>query len=176
MVPGSHLCHVSVSTWCAANGGVNAGGADKKARCARLTADVAGKTAELVNAYLVSGAYGARGFTGAAIDSGSGTCLACHGTKASMHPVVATGMSCTTCHPDQVNRPHPAAAGAAFTHAGGAPRGAARVASGRPRPRDLRCAYRRRALAGAPLRAARFAGATRFAAPARGGCGAVADT
>jgi hypothetical protein len=105
VVPGSHLCHVSVSTWCAANGGVNAGGADKKARCARLTADVAGKTAELVNAYLVSGAYGARGFTGAAIDSGSGTCLACHGTKASMHPVVATGMSCTTCHPDQVN-PH----------------------------------------------------------------------
>ena len=46
--PTSHLCHSSVSRWCTPNG-VSATSGDKKARCARLTADVAGKAAAIIN-------------------------------------------------------------------------------------------------------------------------------
>jgi len=93
VVPGSHLCHASVSSWCSAQA-VNAGGADKKARCARLTADVAGKVAAMINTYLA----GTGTYTAAAIDAASATCLGCHDTKATVHPVVATGMTCASCH------------------------------------------------------------------------------
>jgi hypothetical protein len=99
VVPGSHLCHASVSGWCHANGDVDANGADKKARCARLTADVAGKAADLVNAFLASAAYGSR--TAAAPAAIAGNCGGCHDnskTPAKVDPVVATGMECGTCH------------------------------------------------------------------------------
>jgi len=98
--PRSHLCHASVSDWCAANG-VTAGGADKKARCARLTADVAGKVAEILNTYLAgTGTYAA-----AAIDAASATCLGCHPGSSTSRPV-ASGMACTTCHTDKATN-HP---------------------------------------------------------------------
>jgi hypothetical protein len=100
-VPGSHLCHASVSSWGAARG-VSATGADKKARCARLTADVAGKVAEMLNAYLASGAY-----TAAAIDDASATCLGCHPGTATARAPVASGMGCGSCHPDKLTN-HPA--------------------------------------------------------------------
>lgn len=93
-VPGAHLCHASVSGWCAANG-VSATGADKKARCARLTADVAGKVAELLNTYLET-----KAFTAAPIDDASKTCLVCHPGTSTTEPV-ASGMTCTTCHSDK---------------------------------------------------------------------------
>jgi hypothetical protein len=99
VIPGSHLCHASVSGWCHANGDVDANGADKKARCARLTADVAGKAAELMNAFLASGAYGAR--TASAPPALAGNCMVCHNNSQStptVDPVVATGMECGTCH------------------------------------------------------------------------------
>ena len=93
--PRSHLCHASVSDWCAANG-VSAGGADKKARCARLTADVAGKVATMVNTYLAgTGTYAVT-----PIDSASGGCLGCHPATSMAQPV-ASGMACTTCHSDK---------------------------------------------------------------------------
>ncbi|HEX9049580.1 MAG TPA: C-GCAxxG-C-C family protein [Anaeromyxobacter sp.] len=94
IVPRSHLCHASVTGWCAANGNVPAGGADKKARCARLTADVAGKVADLLNAYLPN-----REFT-AATASLNADCTGCH-TAAAVAPAapVASGMECKTCHP-----------------------------------------------------------------------------
>jgi hypothetical protein len=95
VVPASHLCHSSVSKWCAIQG-VSASGADKKARCARLTADVAGKVAEILNQYLAStGTYSA-----AAIDATSGTCLGCHPGTSVTQPVAA-GMSCASCHSDK---------------------------------------------------------------------------
>ncbi|MBT8763055.1 C_GCAxxG_C_C family protein [Desulfohalobiaceae bacterium Ax17] len=49
-VAGSPLCHASVMNWCEA---ANVGAKSKlrSERCARLTADVAKKTAELLNAY-----------------------------------------------------------------------------------------------------------------------------
>jgi hypothetical protein len=98
--PGSHLCHASVSNWCAANG-VTAIGADKKARCARVTADVAGKVAEMLNAYLA----GTGSYPVAPIDSQSGSCLTCHSGASPTEPV-ASGMSCTSCHDDKATN-HP---------------------------------------------------------------------
>ena len=95
IAPHSHLCHASVSAWCAANH-VSAAGNDKKARCARLTADVAGKVAEMINSYLASSAY-----TAAAIDATSNGCLGCHGPTTTGHPV-ASGMDCAPCHGDKL--------------------------------------------------------------------------
>lgn len=95
VAPGSHLCHASVSGWCAANG-VSAVGSDKKARCARLTADVAGHVAEMLNTYLAgTGEYAA-----AALDADSARCTSCHSGTSTVEPV-ASGMSCTSCHGDK---------------------------------------------------------------------------
>lgn len=96
--PGSHLCHASVTSWCKELN-VTAAGADKLARCARLTSDVAGKTAELLNGYLASNRLA---FTGSA-ENGSTGCTPCH-TKTSVAggtkgPSVNAGMACTSCHP-----------------------------------------------------------------------------
>ena len=100
VTPGSHLCHASVSGWCAANG-VSASGKDKAARCARLTADVAGKVAELLNAYLANVALVPTGR-----DAASAGCVACHPSSSPTQPV-ASGMGCTSCHADKVTG-HPA--------------------------------------------------------------------
>jgi hypothetical protein len=100
VVTGSHLCHASVSSWCAQHG-VSASGNDKKARCARLTADVAGKVAEMMNAYLTGGAY-----TAAAIDTASNACLGCHPATSTAQPV-ASGMACASCHSDKAPPAHP---------------------------------------------------------------------
>lgn len=94
--PMSHLCHASVSDWCAANQ-VAAGGADKKARCARLTADVAGKAAEMVNAYLA----GTGTWTAPPRDAQSAVCVGCHTPSSTTQPV-ASGMACGTCHSDKL--------------------------------------------------------------------------
>jgi putative redox-active protein with C_GCAxxG_C_C motif len=98
--PGTHLCHASVSGWCAARG-VAANSGDKLARCSRLTADVAAKVAEMINTYLASTTtpktYGV-----AAIDSVSVKCVGCH-TKISTTRPVAAGMACAPCHEDQAS-------------------------------------------------------------------------
>jgi len=97
LAPKSHLCHASVSAWCAANG-VSAGGSDKKARCARLTADVAGKAAEIINAYLAARAYKA-----ADPDAVTATCVGCHTPKTTTKSV-ASGMSCNNgCHSSKLS-------------------------------------------------------------------------
>jgi hypothetical protein len=117
VAPGSHLCHASVSGWCAAQDPVvPAGGAsqpDKKARCARVTADVAGKVAELLNAYLASGALGARTFAVTAPGLDVTDCTSCHTGAVGSHggvqaPPVASGMSCPTCHGDKAPSSHQA--------------------------------------------------------------------
>jgi hypothetical protein len=111
VAPGSHLCHASVSSWCASQDPiVAAGGAnqpDKKARCARVTADVAGKVAEMVNAYLATGSLGARTFAPLAPDSSVTGCTSCHGGAVNQHggapvPPVASGMSCPACHTEKL--------------------------------------------------------------------------
>ncbi len=116
VIPHSHLCHVSVSTWCHQNGDVDANGADKKSRCARLTADVAGKAAALVNAYLASAAYGARTAPNAAALQGN--CMVCHANSqptATVDPVVASGMECGTCHTTHTITAVPASCGGCHT-------------------------------------------------------------
>ena len=105
IAPGAHLCHASVTGWCTAQG-VAANGPDKLARCARLTADVAGKAAELLNAYLASDRQAA--FVPVA-PSGATTCVtsSCHGAAkvvdpsgaTVVSPPVASGMGCGSCHP-----------------------------------------------------------------------------
>lgn len=92
--PASHLCHASVSGWCA-QVGVAANGKDKVARCARLTADVAGKVAELLNDYLAN-----RPLTPTARDAASATCVVCHPATSTAQPV-SSGMACVTCHTDK---------------------------------------------------------------------------
>jgi hypothetical protein len=103
VAPGSHLCHTSVTTWCAANANVGTNSGDKKARCSRLTADVAGKVAELLNAYFETGA-----FTPATTNLTTG-CVGCHSTAATAPAApVASGMECGACHPAP-NHPVPVA-------------------------------------------------------------------
>ena len=170
VVPGSHLCRLSLHL-VRRDGGVNAGGADKKARCAagngRRRQD-----RRVVNAYLVSGAYGAR-----RLRRGDRLGLR-HLSRLPRHegehaPGRGDRDELTTCHPDQVS-PTSAVAGPRSSHAGGAPRGM-RPASHRAAAAAISVALTAAApWRGAPLRAP-AAGATRFAAPARGGCGAVAD-
>jgi hypothetical protein len=93
-VAGSHLCHASVTKWCEANGNANPNGGDKKARCARLTADVAAKVAEMLNGYLATGE-----FVAAAVN-GTGGCVNCHGAVANAPAApTAAGMDCVSCHP-----------------------------------------------------------------------------
>ncbi len=95
--PTSHLCHASVSGWCAVNG-VSAGSGDKKARCARLTADVVGKAATILNAYLAASprAYG----TIPTADPNA-ACDGCHTAAAAVNPSVASDMTCVSCHGDK---------------------------------------------------------------------------
>jgi hypothetical protein len=102
VAPGSHLCHASVTTWCAANGNVPSSGPDKKARCARLTADVAGKAAEMLNGYLATGE-----FVAATTNPTTG-CTGCHSqAPATLAAPVASGMDCGSCHPT-ASHPFPA--------------------------------------------------------------------
>ena len=89
-VSGSPLCHASVTNWCK----VSKAGAESKERserCARLTADVAKHTVELLNAQ-------ADGKFAAAVklpDSITG-CMSCHG-KTGMNNTRGK-MTCVQCH------------------------------------------------------------------------------
>ncbi|HET7755447.1 MAG TPA: C-GCAxxG-C-C family protein [Anaeromyxobacteraceae bacterium] len=111
-VPGSHLCHASVTGWCAANGNLNPNGGDKKARCARLTADVAGKVAEMLNGYLATGAFTAE------TTNTTTTCVSCHGAVTSGHAApTASGMMCQTCHAEAAHPvPHVMNSGCSDCH------------------------------------------------------------
>lgn len=85
----SVLCHVSVGKWCAASGN-EVGSAEMGERCRRLTAEVAAKTVELLNASL----QGPRKFVG--LSGEVGACLSCHG-KAELRDTMGQ-MQCTACH------------------------------------------------------------------------------
>lgn len=50
----SQLCHISVSRWCAANG-IGEKSKERSERCARLTADTAGRACEIFNAKIEKG-------------------------------------------------------------------------------------------------------------------------
>jgi len=85
-VSGSPLCHASVSKWCD-TAKMKSSSAERKERCARLTADVASRAAELLNAYK-KGTFAAS----FAMDAQTMTCLGCHAEDQ------VGKMSCTSCH------------------------------------------------------------------------------
>ena len=92
-VSGSPLCHVSVTKWCEASG-FGSGSDERKERCGRLTAEVAGRAVEILNA-MSDGV-----FTAAFVNPDSVTgCNSCHyddGTVANVH----AKSECTQCHGD----------------------------------------------------------------------------
>ncbi|HWR12724.1 MAG TPA: C-GCAxxG-C-C family (seleno)protein [Rectinemataceae bacterium] len=85
-VADSPLCHASNAKWIAASGfGLST--PERKERCARLTADVAQKAVEILNAYK-AGNF-APTFK---IDEETANCLSCHADSQEGK------MECTTCH------------------------------------------------------------------------------
>ena len=95
-VAGSVLCHVSAGKWCKL-AGAEVGGPEMKERCRQLTADVAAKTVELLNAHLQSPCA----FAGPRAEVKS--CLSCHGKE--LHDTMGK-MNCNSCH-QQLSKKHP---------------------------------------------------------------------
>lgn len=89
-VSGSVLCHISVSTW-ASTTGISAHDKRRNERCARITADVAAKAMEIINAKC-DGAFSAKLKSPA-----EAACLDCHG-KDKVSPILKGRMDCTPCH------------------------------------------------------------------------------
>lgn len=87
---GSVLCHISVSTWCHAHG-IDAASAKRQERCSRITADVAAKAIEILNAKVDSG------FAPLLSSKGEAACMSCHG-KGKPSPIAKGRMDCTPCH------------------------------------------------------------------------------
>jgi hypothetical protein len=96
-VAGSILCHASVGKWCKSSGN-EMGSPEMKERCRRLTADVAAKTVELLNANLNEPCK----FSG--LSAGAQSCLSCHGKE--LHDTLGK-MRCNACH-QQLSKKHPA--------------------------------------------------------------------
>lgn len=92
----SLLCHVSAGKWCRTTGD-EIGSPEMKERCRRLTADVAGKTVELLNANLREPCK----FV--ALSAEVKSCLSCHGRE--LHDTIGK-MQCAACHP-QLSKEHP---------------------------------------------------------------------
>ena len=92
-VGGSPLCHVSVTNWCiAADVAVTA--PERGERCARLTGDVAAKTAEILNAHFNNN------FVADYVPPESiAACMTCHG-DAQLNNVKTKKMECVQCHGD----------------------------------------------------------------------------
>ena len=91
-IAGSPLCHVSVTKWCKTSG-FGSKSPQRVERCRRLAADVAAKTAELLNKALAG--------KGVPLWSPSKSvkgCLKCHGPKGEVKDVFGK-MECLMCHP-----------------------------------------------------------------------------
>lgn len=96
----STLCHVSITRWTEASG-FEPFAPQRVERCARLVADIAGITAELLNKAALK-EYKPKNQIGAVATG----CLSCHakGKQAPNEPEVVSKMSCTACHPDAHNK------------------------------------------------------------------------
>jgi Putative redox-active protein (C_GCAxxG_C_C) len=104
-VSGSPLCHISVSLWCKASGKL-ASSTDRKARCGKVTGDVAKMAATLLNRVVPGGGYTS---IYPALGGGSAyeQCVHCHidapppPTPDAVRLSNSLGVStCKTCHPD----------------------------------------------------------------------------
>jgi hypothetical protein len=100
---GSTLCHISMTKWSKA-AGKSPFSSERKTRCARLTADTAAKTVELLNEYF----SGSQKSVKQTYAKKQPSCAPCHmkdikSGKLSKSPKVKVKMDCTPCHTD----PHP---------------------------------------------------------------------
>lgn len=104
-ISGSNLCHVSVTTWCRTLG-FNEADIERVERCARVTADVAVKAAEILNAYHAAGTIPT--YVSPAALSG---CMACHDNdevpNAPVLEQVNGKMNCSLCHETENIPGHP---------------------------------------------------------------------
>lgn len=89
-VPHSTLCHVSVSKWCYETG-IEMHSPERSERCARVTADVAKKAAELLNARIAGKPIQSKP------SKNQATCMACH-DKGKDSDIAKGKMDCGTCH------------------------------------------------------------------------------
>lgn len=94
-ISNSVLCHASNTNWCKATGYV-ATSNERKERCRRLTADVAGKVAISLNEVMTN-----KYIAGKHADNAVGTCTACHGSEGKVNNT-SVGMSCNSCHNESV--------------------------------------------------------------------------
>ncbi len=93
-VSGSVICHISVSKWCYANK-VEATSKKRNERCGRLTADVAMKACEIMNAKIDQG----KDFKGVfAKQDAVKQCGECHQTKGQETNWAKGVLNCTPCH------------------------------------------------------------------------------
>lgn len=92
-VPGSALCHASVSSWMMkAKTGYNS--AERKDRCAKVTGDVVYQTVTMLNDY-AEGKYTA---VKAKLSAKTGECMSCHGKDGADN--VTIQQDCMGCHID----------------------------------------------------------------------------
>lgn len=89
----SNLCHASVTNWCLASGFAS-GSPERSERCARLSADVAGKAIEFLNSGIALGLGNPRDL--------NTTCGSCHykGPDYTTGQYTRGKMNCTSCHVD----------------------------------------------------------------------------
>ncbi|MGD8563602.1 MAG: C-GCAxxG-C-C family protein [Desulfarculaceae bacterium] len=89
-IPKSTLCHVSVSKW-SQESGHEMHSKERSERCARVTADVAQKAAELINAKLQGKLAPAK------VSQARQSCMQCH-DKGKEADIAKGKMNCFTCH------------------------------------------------------------------------------
>lgn len=92
-VPGSPLCHISVSSWIM-KAGSKYGAPDRKDRCAKVTADVVYQAVAMLNAHVE------RSYTPvkAALTQPTLDCMTCHGKEGDHN--VTVQQDCRLCHDD----------------------------------------------------------------------------
>lgn len=93
VVTESVICHASISRWCKK---ADCGPDDpqRTERCMRLSADIAAKTVEILNA------YADKHVVAFALDGKSEECMSCHGLDEAKMYKSKTRMSCGSCHGD----------------------------------------------------------------------------
>ncbi|MDY0267762.1 C-GCAxxG-C-C family (seleno)protein [Trichloromonas sp.] len=93
VTPHSPLCHVSESTWAGAAGAA-IGSEEKRARCAKVTAETVYQTVVILNEYLDAKFAP----VSAGLSAETHYCLSCHGPRADDNQQGM--MTCTVCHDD----------------------------------------------------------------------------
>lgn len=96
VVPGSPLCHASVSSWTVA-AKTDIGSKERKDRCAKVAGRVAMQTVTMLNAY-VAGKWAP---VAPAPSEKTTACLSCHGPEGNNNAMGR--MTCDLCHPHDVN-------------------------------------------------------------------------